>query len=213
MSRRKVFSSTLCFLLLAAMLFPMAASAAETSTFKGDSADAYFSYYSDDGCIDRSVSVWVAEEMEHSPPGPPEKGTRVQVYIFTADWCEGKQTYAFGEQLLEGGEFQVDKKLDSASLNTTVAVTEEDWSSGAQRTFDVSIQLGWTGLGEVYNGHSMYRDKVGKCMYRYRYTGSNREAEPSGSISDGVIDYAADASFSYGYLSSVKQGSVVVNCY
>ena len=80
MSRRKVFSSTLCFLLLAAMLFPMAASAAETSTFKGDSADAYFSYYSDDGCIDRSVSVWVAEEMEHSPPGKRDACSGLYIY-------------------------------------------------------------------------------------------------------------------------------------
>ena len=213
MPKRKLFTATLCILLTAAILFPTAAFAADNSRFKGNTASADF-YSMPDECTEQYAWVYAVEEKQHQPPGPPETGQWVDVHVSTFNYCTNTGTYAYGGKFMESDEFQFDKKLNSASLNTTVTATQYDYWYGTEiGSVDIAVQLDWTGEGDVYKGQSSYRYKVGNCMYRDRYTGSDRYAEPSGSISDGMTEYAASPDYAYGYLTLTKNGSTVVNCY
>ena len=179
-----------------------------TFKLKGQSANAHFSNVDQSGCIYTDVYVYASEEIVSTQPGPgtPSSGASVSIYQFDA--CTGTQLLgADGFVPLAGPDFQVSKKLDSAALNTTITVF--DYLTGS--SYDVSIALTWTATSPLGRQTSQSHYQFAGCHQTYHNNGTFRFAQVSGSVSDGVTDFAASP-FSDASISSVKTGSVSTGC-
>ena len=114
---------------------------------------------------------------------------------------------ADGSALLAAPDLDVSKKLRSASLNTTVNM-HETISGG---TFDVHISLTWEGVSSIGHELSQYHYRFEGCQQKSQTNGTFRLAQASGSVSDGVTEYAqspvADAR-----IFSSKGGTIVNGC-
>jgi len=179
-----------------------------TFKLKGQSANAHFSNVDQSGCIYTDVYLYASEEIVSTQPGPgtPSSGASVSIYQFDA--CTGTQLLgADGFVPLAGPDFQVSKKLDSAALNTTITVF--DYLTGS--SYDVSIALTWTATSPLGRQTSQSHYQFAGCHQTYHNNGTFRFAQTSGSVSDGVTDFAASP-FSDASISSVKTGSVSTGC-
>jgi len=179
-----------------------------TFKLKGQSANAHFSNVDQSGCIYTDVYLYASEEIVSTQPGPgtPSSGASVSIYQFDA--CTGTQLLgADGFVPLAGPDFQVSKKLDSAALNTTITVF--DYLTGS--SYDVSIALAWTATSPLGRQTSQSHYQFAGCHQTYHNNGTFRFAQTSGSVSDGVTDFAASP-FSDASISSVKTGSVSTGC-
>jgi len=179
-----------------------------TFKLKGQSANAHFSNVDQSGCIYTDVYLYASEEIVSTQPGPgtPSSGASVSIYQFDA--CTGTQLLgADGFVPLAGPDFQVSKKLDSAALNTTITVF--DYLTGS--SYDVSIALTWTATSPLGRQTSQSHYQFAGCHQTYHNNGTFRFAQVSGSVSDGVTDFAASP-FSDASISSVKTGSVSTGC-
>ena len=179
-----------------------------TFKFKGQTANAHFSNVDQSGCIYTDVYVYASEEIVSTQPGPgtPSSGASVSIYQF--DVCTGTQLLAAdGFTPLSEPDFQVSKKLDSAALNTTVNVF--DYLTGS--SFNVSIALTWTATSPLGRQTSQSHYQFAGCHQTFHNNGTFRFAQTSGSVSDGVTDFAASP-FSDASISSVKTGSVSTGC-
>ena len=179
-----------------------------TFRLKGQTANAHFSNVDQSGCIYTDVYVYASEEIVSTQPGPgtPSSGASVSIYQFDA--CTGTQLLgADGFVPLAGPDFQASRKLDSAGLNTTVTVF--DYLSGA--SYDVSVALTWTAISPLGRQTSQSHYQFAGCHQKYHSNGTFRFAQVSGSVSDGITDFAASL-FSDATISSVKTGSVSTGC-
>jgi len=179
-----------------------------TFKLKGQTANAHFSNVDQSGCIYTDVYVYASEEIVSTQPGPstPSSGASVSIYQFDA--CTGTQLLgADGFVPLAEPDFQVSKKLESAGLNTTVTVF--DYLSGS--SYNVSVALNWSAISPIGRQTSQSHYQFAGCHQKYNSNGTFRFAQVSGSVSDGVTDFAASP-FSEASISSVKTGSVSTGC-
>jgi len=192
-------------LVLATFSQHSSASAGGNFKFRGDTADAFFSSF--DGCIATDVGVFASDGISQSTPGPGGASSGTNLFISQYDFCTDIQLLAAeGFASLAGPDFQVSKRLDSATLNATVNVF--DFVSNT--SFDVSVNLTWTGTGLLIrqSGNSHF-DSPG-CKIHSRFRGTFRSAEVSGSVSDGVTNYTPGTGG--GSISSVKSGDLFIGC-
>ncbi|MEO7839312.1 MAG: hypothetical protein ABIU06_08180 [Anaerolineales bacterium] len=197
-------------LLLATFGKGMTVSAGGGGTFrlKGQTANAHFSNVDQSGCIYTDVYIYASEEIVSTQPGPgsPSSGAYVSIYQFDA--CTGTQLLGAGGFVpLAESDFQVSKKLESAGLNTTVTVF--DYLSGS--SYNVSVALTWSAISPIGRQTSQYHYQFAGCHQKYHSNGTFRFAQVSGSVSDGVTDFAVSP-FSDATISSVKTGSVSTGC-
>ena len=179
-----------------------------TFKLKGQTASAHFSNVDQSGCIYTDVYVYASEEIVSTQPGPstPSSGASVSIYQFDA--CTGTQLLgADGFVPLAEPDFQVSKKLESAGLNTTVTVF--DYLSGS--SYNVSVALNWSAISPIGRQTSQSHYQFAGCHQKYNSNGTFRFAQVSGSVSDGVTDFAASP-FADATISSVKTGSVSTGC-
>lgn len=179
-----------------------------TFKFKGQSASAYFSSADPSGCIYTDVSVYASEQISASQPGPgsPSSGTNVSIYQYDA--CTGTQLLAAdGFAPLADADFEVSKKLESAKLNATVNVF--DYVSGT--SFDVSLDLTWTGTSSLGHQMSHFQYQFAGCHQNLHTNGTFRFAQAIGAVSAGTTEFApspaVDAS-----IFSAKSGDVSTGC-
>ena len=179
-----------------------------TFRFKGQSANAHFSSVDPSGCIYTDVFVYASEQIIATQPGPGTPSSGASLSILQFDACTGTQLIgADGFASLTGPDFQVSKKLNSATLNTTVNVF--DYLTGT--SYDVSIALTWTGISPLGRQTSEFHYQFAGCHQNYHNNGTFRFAQASGSVSDGVTDFAASPSADAS-ISSAKSGSVSTGC-
>ena len=179
-----------------------------TFKLKGQTATAHFSNVDQSGCIYTDVYIYASEEVVSTQPGPgtPSSGASVSIYQF--DTCTGTQLLgADGFVPLTESDFQVSKKLESAGLNTTVTVF--DYLSGSSH--NVSVALNWSAISPIGRQTSQSHYQFAGCHQKYNSNGTFRFAQVSGSVSDGVTDFAASP-FADATISSVKTGSVSTGC-
>ena len=179
-----------------------------TFKLKGQTANAHFSNVDQSGCIYTDVYVYASEEIVSTQPGPgaPSSGASVSIYQF--DVCTGTQLLgADGFIPLAESDFQVAKKLESAGLNTTVTVF--DYLSGS--SYNVYVALTWSGISPIGHQTNQSHYQFAGCHQKYHSNGTFRFAQVSGSVSDGVTDFAASP-FSDAIISSVRTGSVSTGC-
>ena len=60
--------------------------------------------------------------------------------------------------------------------------------------FDVTVNVDWTGTGDIVRDHSNTNDTYPGCHIINRWKGSGRDANASGVVSDGVTDFTPDPS-------------------
>jgi hypothetical protein len=173
--------------------------------FMGLTADAVFDSFDASGCIDTFVFV-TGTNGRILMPGGPQVTSSAAVSISQFDFCTSTDLLeAFGFISLPAGAFQIDKKLTSATLNTTVAVT--DFISSA--TFNVDLSISWTGSGglTVSKNHNLLRQAG--LMINETFSGSFRQGTASGSVTGNGTNFSPLATV-FADLTDVKQGQLVV---
>ena len=201
--------------LLMSLMFAFAAfipnssvSAMEMFKFRGESVSAFFT--NTDGCIETSVFVAATEGVSQSQPGPGSPVTEVALFILQYDLCtDTRLVSAEAVTSVPEADFQVSKKLEQATLNTTVTVT--DLAADPPASFDVFIDLTWMATGPLsrQNNNANFNDHG--CNIHNRIHGISRAAEASGSLSDGTMNYTTQPSVEASILSS-NNGVVILGC-
>ena len=187
--KRFMLAVTLLLSLLVTAL-PAHAVGAETLhlSFKGQYAQAGFQTVDSSGCIKTFVTV-IAEDGRIKQAGPPEATLRAMVDLFQLDSCSGTLLRsAFGLATLTADQFQIDKKLNAATLNATIEVTDVRFSN----TFPVDVSVSWTGSGDIVH----LKDPV---------HGTSRNATASGTVSDGTTNFTPQPAVS-AEMGSTKRG-------
>lgn len=182
------------------------ASAGDIFKFKGQGAQAYFS--STDGCVTTDVFVFANDGKFQSPPGPGSPSSGTFLAISQYDWCNDELLLAAdGFADLAAGDFEVSRQLSSATLNATVTM----YNYLTDSTFDVFVDLTWTGSGPLFRQMSNSHFQFPGCKINERFRGTFRSAVASGSVSDGWTNFAPEPSV-WAEMFSTQSGSVFVGC-
>jgi hypothetical protein len=192
---------------LALALAPAAASA-ETYQyhFRGNSAYAAFASTESTGCIFTWTDVSLYETRYQDPPGPPEESAAAYLFIYQYDYCQDVYLMnAAGYTSLPADAFQVPHSLQSAQV--TASLTAYDYQTG--NPIPVTIDLAWTGVGDIARGSSNYRYSYPHYRSMSHSIGSNRAAEVSGTVLLGTTNLAAGSS-AWGSLWFSQSGSVSI---
>ena len=139
-------------------------------------------------------------------PGQPAADFFAEVFIDQFDFCtETGLISAFGTTTLSAGEFQIDKKITSATLNTTIEV--EDFLSGT--SFPVDVNVSWTGTGDPFREKDHSQIKTPTFKLNSHFDGTFRDAEASGTVSDGTTNFTPEPPF-IAEMGSVKEGELAI---
>jgi hypothetical protein len=95
---------------------------------------------------------------------------------------------AIGFTSLAPDEFVIDKKLNQATLTTTIVV--EDPFTGM--IFPVDINVTWTGVGETSTVKEHFQIKEPGFKENFRFMGSSREAQASGTVTGLGINFTPE---------------------
>ncbi|MDO8601044.1 MAG: hypothetical protein Q7R73_05610 [bacterium] len=202
---------TLAFVLVSVFSLFVAVSgayAADVARFqsKGASATAVFNSLDGSGCISTNV-VLIASDMTTKVGGPPSDIASLFVSVSQTDWCNVLTLRNITEVISLGpNEFTGSKQLDGASLVTSTSVY--DYATASYVT--LSLNIGWTGEGDVFRGMSQSHSWSGTYLLVQRGSGSFRSATATGVVSDGVTNYAPDPS-QFGQLSYTANSSLTVS--
>jgi hypothetical protein len=171
-------------------------------------AEAYFTSVDPSGCIVTDVGVFVRDENFQNPPGSGSPSSWVFLSISQYDYCRNTQLlYADGFTSLAEADFQTTRRLDWATLNTTVTV----YNYTSDEFFDVYVDLTWTGSGPLSRQNSHFHSHSPGCNINSHFSGTFRFAEASGTVSDGTTNFAAEGS-DFAQIFSAKSGDVYVGC-
>jgi len=171
-------------------------------SFKGQSADAFFSSTDQTGCIETFVGVF-AEDGKIKVVGQPAVTSQAFTFIDVFDFCTSTLVLsAFGSATLAPADF-VMQKLDSATLATSIEVF--DFVSGTSFTVDVSVN--WTGVGDPSRVKEHFQIKSPTFKLNARFDGTSRDATASGTVADGTTNFTPDPAVSAS-LANVKSGEV-----
>lgn len=175
--------------------------------FKGKSAVAIFSSDLSE-CSYSDVYVLGTEELFQNPPHAKTASSGVFVFISQYDACTNTELLvAEGTASLEEAGFQINRKLDSATLQATIPVY--DHVSGT--SFDVFVDLTWTGVGPLGHQNSTSHFHSADCSINNRSNNSFRSSEASGIVSSVSTNFTPAPAFSAS-LSYAQTGDVVVGC-
>jgi hypothetical protein len=197
----------LALALSALVATPASAAGAETLhfSFKGQTADAFFSSVDPSGCVFTEVGVF-AVDGRVKETGHPAVSSEAFIFISQFDACTDTLLLAAdGSATLAPGEFQIDQQLTTASLNTTIEVF--DFVSGT--SFPVDVSVSWTGVGATFRIKDHFQIKTPGFKVNSRFDGTFREATASGTVSDGTTNFTPEPAV-FAELGSVKQGEVVI---
>jgi len=173
---------------LAAVL-PAGATAADAIQYRysANTATAWFDSWDSLGCVETRAFVWAWDGTTKLDGARPTSDRGVSVTVDKFDFCTNTVIVeARGDSPLPSDEFVIGKQLDAATLHTTVDVY--DWVSDF--TFPVEVNLSWSGSGDLEEGfsHSVYHTSSYSIVTNDR--GAFRNADATGTVSDGSTDYA-----------------------
>lgn len=175
---------------------------------KGPLVNAGFSTTDPTGCVETDVFVSANSGTEQDHPGTTAYGV-ASVSIFRYDACADRTLLqAVGlNDALRPDELQVSEQLDRATLATTISVSDIDTGD----TYDVRVDLGWTGTSDISRDHSNSNELFPGCHVINRWKGSGRDAVATGVVTDGVSDFTPNPSQS-GETGYVIDGFEVIGC-
>ena len=177
------------FVLLLVTFSPQTSASAEASQYGRHDAWAYFSSTDASGCIGTGVEIDVGEDLLPS------------IALSRYDMCSGQGLLeAYGRKSLSKSEIKYIGDLDSATLTTTVHMTPNVGPS-----FDVFIDLTWIGTGDILiNRNRDHYQPFPGCNVNVQLIEKYREAQASGTISDGTTNFTPEPSLN-AYLDSWKR--------
>lgn len=206
---------------LGCLVFAVPASAVEKYRVKDGSVGA--SFYSVEpsgvpGCDNVTyvyVSGYESTAKYHTSPGKPNESEYASTFltVYQYDSCNYfPSTYidCFGN----ADNLQIDRNLNSATLETTLSTTP-DYSSycydyvNYTDTVQMSVNLNWVGVGETARSNSHYNYHFPGLSYHVQSNGVSRDAEASGTVSDGVSNFTPNVS-GYASLGRFNSGSVTI---
>ena len=195
-------------LLVATFSQSIDASAADVYKFKGYSASAFFFETDPSGCIVTGGSVFVFENISHSPPGPGSAETDVLIDFFKYDQCTDTSLMSASNIApAEILEFDVAGNLDSVTLLATVPMFDYVTNTA----FDLTVDLTWTGTSSRGQQSSQYKLKFEGCHINLKNNSSFRYAEASGTVSDGTTNITPSPS-TQGTIFLAKGGEISHGC-
>lgn len=180
--------------LLLGLTAPVSAASSYISRTTGNAADAYWTQI--DGT---PVGTGPFGNVHVGYLNAYETGKGVgDVFVYIDDFdCEDGQT-PYGGHGLDGSgctyigsrfgegyglEFQIDKKLTSASLVGSVTMIQGGGhGEGGEVVGSPAIDMTWTGFGSVAKDWSFYRYSQDGNSYMDRYRANHRSADLGGSI-------------------------------
>ena len=193
--------------LFAAAILPSAASAeTSVSRFKGISAYASFTNIDPTGCIQSYTDVSVYDTVSRVS-GTTTEYSVAYIYFFQYDYCQNlylNDFYGYAE--LAPNAFDTRGKLRSAHLVTTIDVYSYQTNTMSQ----VSVDLTWTGVGDVVRGNSHYRNSYPNYRISSHQVGSSTAATAEGTVLLEGTNLTPQPS-EYANLYESQSGSVVVN--
>jgi hypothetical protein len=197
------------------VLSPLSVASAATDkvtveNLRGPLINAFFSSIDPSGCIETDTFVSANRPTDQQLPG---RGTTTgigSVSIFVYNSCTDTSVLqAVGEtDTLAAADFQVSRQLDWATLHTTITVTNIDTGD----TFDVTVNVALVGTSDIHRDHENTNDRYGGgCHVLNRWKGTGRDADASGSVSDGVTNFTPTTS-QWGEIGVVIDGFEVIDC-
>jgi hypothetical protein len=180
----------------------------EVMNLRGSLVNAVFSGIDPAGCLRTDVFVTANSGTEQDLPST-QTFALAAVGIYKYDSCTNTTLLdATGSNdALAAGDFLVSGQLDKAFLVTTVTVS--DLVSGS--SFDVSVNVGWMGTGDIVRNHSNTNESYPGCRVINRWNGSGRDAVASGVVSDGVTNFTPGTS-QYAEIGFVIDGFEIIGC-
>ena len=197
------FTALLLGISLAAFIAPISSSAAEKTQFRAKGALAVVLFDAVDGCIGTDVFVRAFDGTEREGSGKPTKGAAVDIFVDQFNFCdETLLSSAEGRIAVSAAEFQIDKKIESARLTTTVELTD----SVSGHSFNVSMDLIWTATSqpEVVRNRFFIRGP-GRTVHE-QDRGAFREATTTGTISSAPTNLLQNVTEVFAELLSVNEG-------
>jgi hypothetical protein len=163
---------------LLATFSPQTIASADANRFQGHNAEAYFYATDASGCIQTTVIIETGEDI------------LLSIQLLRYDLCQNQTLLeAFGRKPLTKSELNYHGNLDSATLNTTVPLFNYTTNS----TLEVSIDLTWTGTGEIQKSryHSHGSPSPG-CHSNLLIQEAYRSAYAAGTVSDGTTNFTPE---------------------
>jgi hypothetical protein len=159
--------------------------------FRGLGANASFSSIDHSGCIQTNVDVFTAEAILQTPPGRGTPFSSVNLFISRHDLCTGTPLLAAeGVADLAEADLQIDSMLNWATLNTTISMLD----SLTGNTFDIFVNLNWTGVVPVTREQTNIHFGDQDCRVLNHGVGTFRGSEALGSVSDGMENLTPEGS-------------------
>jgi hypothetical protein len=191
MKRRLLVHAFVLF--LGALIAPTVIQAGDIWHNSGKNAFAYF--YAPDptdgsGCV--FVGAWVDANIgrSQSPPGRGSLDGVVNINFIQYDGCNSVYLiWAAGWEYLTGQELTVSGS--SARLIKDVQV----WDDVSQSLYWVTVDLAWSPTGPAVRQSDHEHVQWPGFNLNYRWSGTYRPAEATGSISDGVTNFTPETSF------------------
>ncbi len=207
--KRKNMKALVLLVLMVASLLggPLSVHAAEASQtqFSGQFAHGY-SASSESDCIATHVYVSAFDGRISYDPGQPAVDSFAYLSISRYNSCTGEWLGSLDAHgPLAADAFQVDRRLNTATLRTTL--TAYDWSSGTEQLLNVNVS--WTADGELIRSRSSWGYSSPGFRVNGHYVGSERPAGLAGTISNGS-DLTLNLSGA-GSIGSAKSGSVSIS--
>jgi hypothetical protein len=209
--RRALTIMSLGLLVLSPLTVANAASGKVTVVnLRGPLINAFFSSLDASGCIETDTFVTANRPTYQLLPG---RGTTTgigAVSIFEYNSCTDTTVLqAVGEtDTLGAADFQVSRQYDWASLHTTITVTNIDTGDD----FDVTVNVALLGTSDIHRDHENTNDRYGGgCHVLNRWKGTGRDANASGTVSDGVTNFTPTTS-QWGEIGVVIDGFEVIGC-
>jgi hypothetical protein len=183
-------------------------SADDIYKFKGYSAAAFFSDTDPSGCIISGGSVFVFENISHSPPGPGSYSADVLVDLFQQDICTDTALLSASNAApAESVEFNVAGNLETATVVATVPM----FDSVSNTAFELTVDLTWTGTSPLGHQSSQSRVNFQGCHTNLKNTSAFRYAEASGTVSDGTTNFTPSPS-EQGSIFRAQGGEISHGC-
>lgn len=142
-----------------------------------------------------------------------DDGTDIYVSSYTYDDKTGYSSEKYGYMFTQDDVFNIDKKLNSASLSE-VEIEVYEWyydeTEGYYYTEEAGtsiVKADWTGIGDISKGSFRSSSRDGDYVFRSADSSLSREAIATGSISGndlGSSSYAWMDSFKSAYVSMEK---------
>ena len=175
------------------------AASGTTIVFRFHGLSTFASFDSSDGCIDTSVSV-----DGHQNTVSKQTVSSADIIIEQFNVCTSVLLLgAFG--FTSNANFQVGKKLVSASLNTTISVT--DIVSG--NTFPVSVNLTWTSTSAITQEDQTFHFHTKGFTQNGHFNADFRDANALGTVSDGTTNFTPSPSV-FAQIMSAKQVVITI---